>query len=176
MRWNVHGRREVYASPWVTLSLVDVEIPGGARYEHHAVEAPDAAGVVVSDPSRGVLLLWRHRFLGDEWAWEIPGGMIEPGEDPEAAARRECIEESGWEPGEMRLLQRFRPVAGLSTQSFWIYGATSARRVGEHDPEEAERVEWVPHDEVARLLDQHQVLDAMSVIGLLRALQAHPPV
>ena len=40
-------------------------------------DAPDAAGVLVADPDRGVLLIWRHRFLGDEWAWEIPGGMVE---------------------------------------------------------------------------------------------------
>jgi len=170
VRWNVHGRRELYRSPWVTLTLVDVEA-SGRRYEHHAIEAPDAAGVVVSDPDRGVLLLWRHRFLGDEWAWEIPGGMVEPGEAPENAARRECVEESGWEPGQLRLLQRFRPIAGLSTQTFWIFGASSAREVGAPDPEEAARVAWVPHDEAGRLLDDHRVLDGMSVIALLLALR-----
>lgn len=171
MRWNVHGRRELYTSPWVTLSLVDVEVPGGSRYEHHAVEAPDAAATVVSDPERGVLLLWRHRFLADEWGWEVPAGLVDPGETPEAAARRECVEESGWEPGELQLRYRFRPIAGLSTQTFWIYGAASARRVGDPDPEEASRVAWVPLDELAGMVERNEVLDGMSALAVMIALR-----
>jgi 8-oxo-dGTP pyrophosphatase MutT (NUDIX family) len=175
VRWNVHGRRELYRSPWITLSLVDVEVPDGVRYEHHAVDAPDAAGVVVADPDRGVLLLWRHRFLSDEWAWEIPGGMIEPGESPEEAARRECVEESGWEPGPLSVLQRFRPIAGMSTQEFWVFAATGATEVGRAAPDEAERVEWVPFDEIDRIVARNEVLDAMSVIALLHLLRRQRP-
>ena len=170
MRWTVHGERDLYSSPWVRLSLVDVEVPGGRRYEHHTVNAPDAAGVVVHDPDRGVLLLWRHRFLGDEWAWEVPGGMIERGEAPEQAARRECVEESGWEPGPLRLVHRFRPVAGMSTQQFWVFGADRATQVERPGSDEAERVEWVPLDRVERIVEENQVLDGLSVIALLHVL------
>jgi 8-oxo-dGTP pyrophosphatase MutT (NUDIX family) len=172
MRWTVHGERELYRSPWVSLSLVDVEVPGGRRYEHHAVGAPDAAGVVVHDPDRGVLLLWRHRFLGDEWAWEVPGGMIEDGESPEEAARRECLEESGWTPGPLRLLHRFRPVAGMSTQEFWVFGADRASPAASAPSDEAERVEWVPLDRVERIVAENRVLDGLSVIALLHVLRA----
>ena len=57
-----------------------------------------AAGTIVRDPDRGVLLLWRHRFITDTWGWEIPAGRIDPGETPEQAAARETLEETGWEP------------------------------------------------------------------------------
>jgi ribosomal protein S5 len=47
MRWVVHGERAVYASPWVSVALVDVQVPGGERFEHHVVWMPgDASGVV----------------------------------------------------------------------------------------------------------------------------------
>ena len=60
MRWRVHGERSLYESDWVNLRLVDVELPDGNRFEHHVVRTPyEAAGVVVVDPSRGVLLLWQ---------------------------------------------------------------------------------------------------------------------
>lgn len=56
MRWAVHGERVIYDSPWVRLALVDVEIPGGNRFEHHVIRsAHPAVGVVVRDPDRGVL-------------------------------------------------------------------------------------------------------------------------
>lgn len=166
----MHGRRELYTSEWVSLSLVDVEVPGQRRYEHHVIDAPDAAGVLVHDPARGVLLLWRHRFVGDEWAWEVPGGMVEPGEAPDAAARRECLEESGWRPGPLRLLHRFHPIAGQSSQTFWLYGASSAEQVGPHASDEAERVEWLGTERIEQVVTRNEVLDALSVIALLHHL------
>jgi 8-oxo-dGTP pyrophosphatase MutT (NUDIX family) len=170
VRWTVHGSRELYSSPWVGLSLVDVEVPGHRRYEHHVIDGPDAAGVLVADPDRGVLAIWRHRFLSDEWAWEIPGGMVEPDEAPEQSARRECVEESGWDPGELHLLHRFHPVAGQSRQTFWLYGATGATEVGEPQPEETERVAWLDDAEVAGIVERNEVLDGLSVIAFLRHL------
>jgi 8-oxo-dGDP phosphatase len=172
MKWHVHGQRDVYTSPWINVSLVDVEVPGGRRYEHHAISSKDAAGVIVHDPDRGVMLMWRHRFLGDDWAYEIPGGMIEPGESPEEAARRECREESGWEPGPLRLLQHFRPIAGQSTQRFWVFAAEGGEQVGPPASDEAERVDWVSDPELRELVAQNQVLDAMSVIAVLHHLAA----
>ena len=71
MRWTVHGERTLYDSDWVGLGLVDVEVPGGSRFDHHVVRLPHGAvGTVVHDRTRGVLLLWRHRFITDTWGWE----------------------------------------------------------------------------------------------------------
>ena len=166
----MHGRRELYRSPWVTLSLVDVEVPGVRRYEHHVIDGPDAAGVLVQDPGRGVLALWRHRFLSNELAWEIPGGMVDPDETPEEAAARECVEESGWRPGPLRLVQRFHPIAGQSAQTFWLFAADTAERMGPPADDEAERVEWLPTTRVRRVVDANEVLDGLSVIALLHHL------
>jgi 8-oxo-dGTP pyrophosphatase MutT (NUDIX family) len=76
----------------VRLALVDVEIPGVRRFEHHVVRVPrPAAGAVVHDPDRGVLLLWRHRFITDSWGYEIPAGGVDEGETPAQAATRELL-------------------------------------------------------------------------------------
>lgn len=169
MKWTVHGRRTIYESSWMSLSLVDVEVPGHSRYEHHVVGGPDAAGVLVKDPDRGLLAIWRHRFLADEWAWEIPGGMVDPGESPQEAARRECIEETGWEPGKLRLVRSFRPIAGQSTQTFWLFGTESAVHVGEPSADETERVDWLDDESVRRILDRNEVIDGLSVIAFLHS-------
>jgi 8-oxo-dGTP pyrophosphatase MutT (NUDIX family) len=112
MRWTVHGERTVYDSDWVRLALVDVEIPGegGRRFLHHVIQMPQpASGVVVHDAARGVLLLWRHRFVTDTWGWEIPAGRAEAGETPRQAAAREVLEETGWQPGPLRELATTTP-------------------------------------------------------------------
>jgi 8-oxo-dGTP pyrophosphatase MutT (NUDIX family) len=144
MRWRVHGEREVYGSEWVRLVLTDVEVPGGERFEHHVVRMPSfAAGAVVHDPDRGLLLLHRHRFITDTWGWEVPAGRVEPGEAAEAAAAREVLEETGWAPGPLTPLVTFQPQNGLSDQRFQIFTAAGATLVGApSDPAESDRVEW----------------------------------
>lgn len=172
MRWTVHGERSLYDSDWMRLVLVDVEVPEGARFDHHVVRFPHpASGTVVHDPARGVLLIWRHRFITDTWGWEIPAGRIEPGETPEQAARREALEETGWRPGPLRRLGAYAPSNGSSDQVFNLFAASGATHVGDPtDPAESERVEWVPVDEIRRLIEQGQVYDGLSLTGLLWAL------
>ena len=172
MRWTVHGERSVYESDWLSLRLVDVEIPGGDRFEHHAVRLPrPAAGTVVQRPGREVLLLWRHRFIPDSWGWEIPAGRLEPGERPEDAAARETLEETGWQPLGLSPLLSYHPASGLSDQTFHLFAANDARHVGDPaDAFESERVEWLPVDRVAEAIRQGEIVDGMSLVALLYVL------
>jgi len=172
MRWRVHGERSLYESDWVNLRLVDVELPDGNRFEHHVVRTPyEAAGVVVVDPSRGVLLLWRHRFITDTWGWEVPAGHVEAGESPEAAGRREVLEETGWRPGRLRHLVTYNPMNGLADKRFHLFVAEGATRVGEPtEVNEAERVEWVPLEELRQLARAGEVRDGLSLTAVLYAL------
>ncbi len=172
MRWQVHGERAVYRSEWVDLTLVDVEIPGGSRFEHHVVRFPrPAAGVIIHDPALGVLLLWRHRFIVDEWGWEIPGGRVEVGESPEQGAAREAREESGWAPGPLTHVCTFHPTTGVSDQTFHVFLAAGATWQGEpQDTSEAERVEWRAIDDVRAAIAAGEIRDGLSLTGLSTAL------
>ena len=172
MQWTVHGETPIYESPWVTLSLADVEVPDGKRFDHHVIRSPkEVAGVVVYDRARGVLLLWRHRFITDSWGWEIPAGGVETGESPEAGAIRETIEETGWNPRGLRPLISYHPMNGIADQVFRTFIADGADYVGEPtDSSESERIEWVPIDSLRQALRSGEVLDGMSVAPLTYAL------
>jgi 8-oxo-dGTP pyrophosphatase MutT (NUDIX family) len=172
VRWTVHGERSVYDSHWVSLHLVDVEVPGGDRFEHHVVRLPrPASGTVVHRQGGGVLLLWRHRFITDTWGWEIPAGRLEPGETPEQAAARETLEETGWQPVGLTPLLSYHPASGLSDQRFHLFAAGDAVEIGDPtDVSESERVEWVPIDRVADAIRGGEIVDGMSLVGLLHLL------
>src|SRR5206468_1490575 len=87
MEWTVHGERTIYTSAWMSLHVADVELPDGDRVEYHVVRGGgSASGVLVHDPHRGVLLLYRHRFIVDRWGWEVPAGIIDAGESPTLVA------------------------------------------------------------------------------------------
>jgi 8-oxo-dGTP pyrophosphatase MutT (NUDIX family) len=168
----VHGERVIYDSEWVRLALVDVEIPGAERVDHHVVRVPrHAAGTVVADPERGVLMLWRHRFITDTWGWEIPAGRIDPGETPAEAAAREVLEETGWRPAAVRPMITYQPTNGLSDQRFHLFLADGAVHVGEPtDPSESERVEWVPEAQVRALARSGAIPDGLSLTAVLYAM------
>lgn len=170
-RWAVHGTRSLYSSDWLDLQLVEVEPPGLEPFEHHVIRTRPAAGTVITDARRGVLLLWRHRFITDTWGWEIPAGRVEDDESPEEAASREALEESGWSPGPLVKLGSYRPHNGLADTEFHLFLATSATEIGPPtDNTEAERVEWVSVAEVQEAIERGQVQDGMSLTGLLWAL------
>jgi len=173
MRWTEHGERSLYESPWMSLRLVDVEIPGHTRFDHHVVRFPNhAAGTVVHDRARGaVLLLWRHRFITDTWGWEVPAGNLDPGESPAEAAVREAVEESGWRPADLELLATYRPMPGAIDQTFHLFYASKAEEVGPPvDAFEAERVEWVPVADMRAGLTDGRVTEGLSLTALSLAV------
>ena len=176
MRCVVHGERAVYESPWVSLSLVDVEVPGGERFEHHVVRMPGEASGVVAVAGGRVLLIHRHRFITDTTGWEIPAGRVEPDEDPAVAAERETLEETGWRPGPLTKLFSYCPSIGLMDQRYNIFLAAGAERVGEPpDSSESDRVEWVPLSDVPALIRRGEIQDGYSLTALLWFLHFDPP-
>lgn len=173
-RWRVHGERAAYESPWVRVSLVEVEPPGGDRYEHHVVRATAAAsGCLVrsgDEPGADVLLLWRHRFITDRWGWEVPAGRVEPGETPAEAAARETLEETGWRVRDVRPVLTYHPIGGSGDHTFHVTTGVATGQGGDPDPHEAERVAWFGVDEVAGLVRRGESGEGLTLVALLALL------
>jgi 8-oxo-dGTP pyrophosphatase MutT (NUDIX family) len=169
MKWTVHGERLIYESPWVNLALTDIEIPGGERFDHHVIRMPaEAAGTVIDDPERGVLLLWRHRFTTDTYGWEIPAGRVDEGETPIEAAAREAYEETGWRPGPIRPIGFYYPHNGSSDAKFNLFIADTAEHIGDPvDQTESERVEWLDWATIRAEIRAGRVRDGLSLTALL---------
>ena len=171
MRWHVYGERVLYDNRWVRLVKVDVQPPNGERFEHHVVRLQRIALAAVIDSEDRVLMLWRHRFVTDEWGWELPGGIVEADEDGPASAAREVEEETGWRPGAMTHLLTFQPMIGMVDSPHELYLARSAELIGEpSDPEEVGRVEWLPLGVVRDLIEKGEVLGSGSLVALLYVL------
>jgi 8-oxo-dGDP phosphatase len=173
--WITHSTlREVYASWWMTLRIDDVEKPDGSHTEHEVVRGPDAAGMVVLHPDRGILMIWRHRFMPDTWGWEIPGGAIDAGETPEQAAVREAYEETGWRvAGAVEHLSTHHPSVGLVNQTFSIFLARDAEPDGPPpDLNEAVSVEWRTLVEAAADIRSGLISDGFTQLAVTLALAA----
>ena len=169
--WTIHGERVIDDSRRAVLSIADVELPDGIRFEQYVLRVPAAATVIVVDDAERVLMMWRHRFILDRWVWELPGGYLDPDEDPAVCAAREVEEETGWRPRSMEPLVTFQPMVGTIDQTNIVYIARGADYTGSTpDINEAETVDWIPLTEIERRISVGEIVGAGSVSGLLAAL------
>ncbi|WP_083460183.1 NUDIX hydrolase [Jiangella muralis] len=170
--WKVYGKRTLYDNPWVRLDQVDIEPPGGHRWWHHVVRLRPIAAAVMLDSDDRVLMLYRHRFVPDQFGWELPGGVIEDGEVGVETAAREAEEETGWRPsGPMKRLCAFEPMPGMVGARHEVYLSLTATRVGEPtDADEAGQIAWISLKEIPGMVSRGQVAGGASLVGLLYLL------
>ncbi|QNN54698.1 NUDIX hydrolase [Nocardioides mesophilus] len=170
--WLVHGERSIYRSRWVDVRLADVEAPDGERFEHHVLRMQRVAvAVVVNEQRDQVLMLKRHRFIDGSWGWEVPVGIVEPGEESLRTAAREVLEETGWSPGQMTRLVEFQPAIGIADTPHEVFLAVGAEHVGEPtDITEAQDVAWVPVGDLLAMVNDGRVRDGATLVAVLHLL------
>jgi 8-oxo-dGDP phosphatase len=126
---------------------------------------------VLDDRQESVLMMWRHRFIIDRWVWELPGGYVDPDEDPAVTAAREVEEETGWRPRSVQPLVSLQPSVGTTDAENLLFVSNGADYVGEPaDINEAERVDWVRLDSIRARIDAGEIVGAASLVGLLHVL------
>lgn len=111
-----------------------------------------------------VLLVRQYRLLINSLSYEIPGGRIDQGETPEAAAARECLEETGMQCLNLRPLLSFHPSLDIWKNYTYIFCSEECHEVSGRNP--AQRV-WVPLERCIEMVLKQQIVDALSIIGLL---------
>ena len=174
--WTIHGERVVDETRRLRLSIASVELPDGVRFEQYVLRMPKAAMVVVLDEGREhALMMWRHRFIIDRWVWELPGGYVDPGEEPAATAAREVEEETGWRPHGVEPLLSLQPSVGTTDAENLLFVAVGAELIGEPtDINEAQQVAWIQLDSIRDRIDAGEIVGAATIAGLLHVL-AFPP-
>ncbi|KUF19065.1 NUDIX hydrolase [Streptomyces silvensis] len=166
----------MYDSRWATLELWDVEPPGVERFDHHVVRLHHVAVAAVVDDRERVLMLWRYRFVPGSFGWELPGGIVDEGEDPRQAALREVEEETGWRPDALQHVVTYQPMVGMVDSPHEIFVGRGAERVGDPtDVEEAGHVAWVPLSEVPALMARGELSGSGTLVALLHLLSSHCP-
>src|SRR2546430_6648823 len=98
MKWpRIRSRRTTEVSPWVSLIAREVEFSRGAAPQvYHAVEQPDYISIVALTRSGKIPIVRQYRPALEAHAWELPAGLVDPGEDPADGCRRELLEETGF--------------------------------------------------------------------------------
>ena len=144
-------------------------LPDGRQVSLDAVRVPSVAYIVpLLDDGRVVLIRQYRPIVGGE-IWELPAGTIETGEAPEVCARRELVEESGYEAGRLDPLGEALADAGLTDERIFFFVARELRPTPRAlDADEHIEVVPTPLADAYRMADSGEILDAGTLVGLYR--------
>ncbi|MFD6221200.1 NUDIX hydrolase [Nocardia asteroides] len=170
-RTIVHRTWTVYdGNPWLEVTRNEITTPDGLNRTHHAIRLNTVATVIAVDEHRRALLMRRHRWIVDTIGIESPGGIVDPGEDPLNCARRELLEETGFEIDDLTLVADLEPMPGLVRTRHLVYLGSNPRQVAmPSDAEEAAQLLWVPLEETTALLAKGMLLGSGTAVGMLAA-------
>jgi ADP-ribose pyrophosphatase len=150
-------------------------LPDGREAVLDAVRYRNVAVVVPLLSGGRVVLLRQFRPIVDAELWEVPAGTIEPGESPEACARRELREEAGYEAGRLEPLGEAWADPGLTDERMFLFaGRELAPAPRALDADEHIQVDVRPLAEAYRMIEAGEILDAGTLIALLRLRDARP--
>lgn len=166
--------RRGFDGAWVHVRVDEVRLPSGRITTRETVEHPGAVAIVGVTTEGEVLLLRQGHHTIGRTLLGLPAGTLEPGETPEACARRELEEETGYRVGRLTHLASYFTSPGYTDERLTIFRADDcAPAEGEIDPDELIRPAPIPLADVPRLVDPgpDQLADAKTLIGLLLLLR-----
>lgn len=168
--WDELKRVQVMRANWFSVYESDLELSDGSigrGWQWIDYDTP-AVGVVPVRDDGAILLINQFRFTTRTRGWEIPAGRVDENELPKDAAQRELREETGHHAHVLEPLGHFHPSNGAGNQKFILFVARELEEFGAiQDTNEVDEARWFAAAEVRDMLARNEILDGMSVSGLL---------
>jgi ADP-ribose pyrophosphatase len=147
-----------------------VELPNGKTIDIDLVRHPGASAVVPFVSDDEVLLLRQYRHAAGGTLWEVPAGKLDPGEAPEACARRELEEEAGCRAGRIEPLGAIWCSPGFTDERIHLFAAFDLAEVPQRlDDDEVIELERMSFARALELVWSNELSDAKSALALLQA-------
>jgi ADP-ribose pyrophosphatase len=146
-----------------------VRMPNGREVAVDVVRhARSVVLLPVPEPGH-IILIKQYRYAVNRWLWELPAGSVDQGEEPEAAARRECHEEIGQVPDTVLRLGSLFPTPGYCDEEMFFFrlsglGESDEQAAVDEDEDIESKVFTVP--EAREMVRRGEIVDMKTVVGL----------
>jgi ADP-ribose pyrophosphatase len=173
LTWKTLSSTYLHKGPWATLRSDRCEMPDGHIVEdYYVLEYPNWVNAVAITDDNKVLMVHQYRHAAGIVSLEIPGGVIDDGETPEQALRRELLEETGYQFDDFELLCTVYANPSTADNHTYCYLARGGKKVQEQalDAQEELVVETFTIPEVKQLLAENKIAQALHCTGLFYAM------
>jgi ADP-ribose pyrophosphatase len=153
----------------IAVRVDEVELPGGLRASREVVVHPGAVAIIPLLPQDRVVMIRQYRHPAGKVLYELPAGTLRPGESPADCARRELLEETGYQAGELAPLFSMYLSPGYCTELIHLFLATDLKQAASTCVDSDERVEpfILTLPEALAMIGRGDVQNAAAVAGLL---------
>jgi 8-oxo-dGTP pyrophosphatase MutT (NUDIX family) len=171
LRWEEHARTHVASCTLFDLYASRRSSMQGKSGEFCLLTAPDWVTVIpVLSGGNGeeiLLMVRQYRHGAEIITTEFPAGLVDPGEEPLAAAARELEEETGYRAGRMTLLGRVRPNPAFMNNWFSTYLAEDLVRVGDLSLDDTEELQplTLSRAELARRIGSGELVNSLTLVS-----------
>ena len=121
---TITNRAVAFSTPWFELIAKHVD---DNPAPHYTLKPADYVTVIASDRDGRFLMVRQYRPVVEGYTLELPSGLVDPGETPDACARRELVEETGHEAAELELIGDLIPDTGRLGNRMFCYVARNVR-------------------------------------------------
>jgi ADP-ribose diphosphatase len=146
-----------------------VRMPNGRDVTVDVVRHSRSVVLLPVPEPRHIVLVRQYRYAVNRWLWEVPAGSVDPGEEPDAAARRECHEEIGLVPETIIRLGAFLPTPGYCNEEmvfFRLSGLTVPTEPAEPDEDEDIEARTFTIAEAREMVRRGEIVDMKTIVGL----------
>ncbi len=158
--WRRASEREPQDYTIFKLRQIQAEDPRDGRlHPRVALDCADWVNVIPVTRTGEIVMIRQFRFGTWALTLELPGGMVDPGEEPAAAAARELEEETGYRPSAMISLGWCHPNPAILNNRLHVYLALDCEKVNDGDPDAGEdiAIELYPRAKVNQFLRGGQI-------------------
>lgn len=147
---------------------LDTVWENGREYPYSYVEIKDSVAVLACYEQKFIWIR-QYRHSAGDYFWEIPGGAVEEGETPDAAARRELFEETGYMAESLNAMGIFYPSAGSSNEKCFLYYAQCDKSEKQKlEPLEYLTVELMSTIEIEMKIMKGEIVHSMALVAWLK--------
>ena len=172
--WERLGGERLLETPYFNLRSDRLRLPDGkVKDPYYVLERPDAAIIFPVTVGGEVVLVRQYRPPIERMELGLPAGLVEGGEEPEAAARRELSEETGYGGGEWEPLGSLASSPSLKDNWAYLFLARGVEEVAPPDPDEHESIEvvYVLLGEISGLVRSGEIVSSSGVAAVMLALE-----
>lgn len=172
--WKRLRSERLLETPYFALRSDRLRLPGGAvKDPYYVVERPDAAIIFPLTGEGEVVLVRQYRPPLERMELGLPAGLVEDGEKPEDAARRELLEETGYSGDQWEPLGSLASSPSLKDNWAYLFLARGVEESASPDPDEHELVEVVrvPVGDLTGLIRSGEIVSSSGVAAIMLALE-----
>jgi ADP-ribose pyrophosphatase len=165
---RVVSHRRIYDGKILALELDEIQEEGGAQALREVVRHRGSVAALPVDDGGRLVLVRQYRHPVGRALWEVPAGLLEKGESPEQAIRREVEEEVGRRAAHLERLAVFHPTPGFCDEMLHLFRASGLEETAvRRDEDEVLEVKWFTLDEARAMLTAGELRDAKTQIAVL---------